>query len=77
MYFVEPEHAAAGRRVFDVALQGQPVVKDLDVWSESGGRNRVLARTFEDVAIDDSVKISFTARQGQPLLSGVEIVLAE
>jgi hypothetical protein len=31
LYFAEPDRLKAGERVFGVSLQGQEVVKDLDI----------------------------------------------
>ena len=77
LYFAEPGHAAEGDRVFDVALQGQSVLKDFDIRKAVGGRNRVLVRSFDGIAVNDTIDVAFTPRVGRPLLCGIEVVMEE
>ncbi len=74
LYFVEPQHAAAGFRVFDVALQGKSVLKNLDIFTAAQGKMKCLVKEFTDVQIDGDCTLSFTASKGQSLLSGIELV---
>ena len=77
MHFSEPAPLSVGQRVFSVALQDKTVIENLDLISESGGRHRGIVREFTDVTAESSVRIDFTAHQGDPLLCGVEIVAQE
>ena len=45
--FVEHDYSAAGKRVFNVYVQGGKVLSRLDVCAAAGGRNRALQRTFQ------------------------------
>ena len=74
LYFAEPGEVAEGDRVFDVALQGQPVLTELDIVAAAGGINRGIVRTFEEVVINDTIEISFTPRAGRALLCGIELI---
>ena len=75
LYFAEPElEAGSGDRVFDVALQGQPVLTDFDVAAEAGGPRRVVVRQFEQVAVADTLQIGFAPKSGEPLICGVEVI---
>jgi hypothetical protein len=74
LYFVEPHHTAAGARVFDVALQGNPVRTDFDIFVAAQGKMKCLVKEFTDVQIDGDFTLSFTAHKGQSLLSGIELV---
>ncbi len=47
LFFGEESWQEAGRRVFDVAINGQVLLKDFDVFKEAGGRYRALVKTFE------------------------------
>lgn len=76
LYFTEPDETTPGRRVFDVALQGNEVLTSLDIFRESGGRLRGLVREFRNTQIDGILEVALTARVGLPLLSGIEIVAA-
>ena len=44
LYFVEPQHTASGARVFDVALQGKPVLADFDIFVAAQGRMKCLVK---------------------------------
>ena len=74
LYFSEPSRAADGERVFDVALQGKPVLREFDIRKEAGGSDQGVVREFNSAAINGSIDVTFTPRSGQPLLSGIEIV---
>ena len=74
LYFVEPQHTAAGARVFDVALQGKPVLTNFDIFVAAQGRMKCLVKEFTDVQLDGDCTLTFTTHQGQSLLSGIELV---
>jgi len=44
--FIESYHDEAGKRLFDVALNGLTVLKDLDLRAAAGGRMKPLQKTF-------------------------------
>ncbi|MBP86336.1 MAG: hypothetical protein CMJ64_06435 [Planctomycetaceae bacterium] len=77
LYFAEPADVSEGDRVFDVALQGESVLKEFDVRKTASGRNRVVVRSFDGVAINDAIDVTFTPRSGRPMLSGIEVVMTE
>ena len=52
LYFVETYFDESGKRLFDVALNGQTVLKDLDIYRESGGKGIGISKSF-DVNITD------------------------
>jgi hypothetical protein len=72
LLFSEPDGLKPGERVFDVALQGGDVLKDLDIVREAGGPDRGLVKEFIVPAGKD-LKLAFTAKKGQPLLCGLEV----
>ncbi|QDT28686.1 Alcohol dehydrogenase [cytochrome c] precursor [Gimesia panareensis] len=74
LYFREPEFKAPGKRVFSVQLNGQPVIRDLDLIQETGSRQRILVRELTGVALDKSLQLDFTSQSGQPLICGLELV---
>ena len=74
LHFVEPDGLGPGERVFDVSLQGKPVLKEFDVAKEAGGADRALVREFREVAARKELKIAFAARVGVPVLCGIEIL---
>jgi len=74
LFFVEPENISPGERVFSITLQDKPVIENLDIIKETGGRFRILTRTFEGVEIDRTLRIQLKQGTGQPLLCGFEVL---
>ena len=77
LFFAEPEFVSDGERVFDVFVQGEAVLQNFDIHKEAGGSNRAIVRSIESATVKDAVDVSFTPRTGQPLLSGIEVVIVE
>jgi len=65
IYFVEPDAVKPGDRVFDVALQGQQVLKDFDIVREAGRSNQMIVKEFKGVAVRGDLTLTLT-----PLASG-------
>jgi outer membrane protein assembly factor BamB len=74
LHFVEPTATEAGQRIFGVDLEGQPVLTDLDVFRESGGRNRSLVKRFQHVRTGHELEITLRQGVGRPVIAGVEII---
>ena len=78
LFFAEPAGAKEGARVFDVALQGAPVISAFDVTRDAKGSWRTVVKEVHGVAIPDLLRISLTPTADQgglpPILSGVEIL---
>ena len=77
LYFAEVEDMRAGERIFNVSLQGKPVLKDFDIVREAGGANRCAVKEFKGVPVKDSLKVALTpaaAAAPGPVLCGIEIV---
>ncbi|MCD6359846.1 MAG: PQQ-binding-like beta-propeller repeat protein, partial [Armatimonadetes bacterium] len=79
LHFSEPDEVEPGRRVFDVLVQGQPVITGLDVVAQAGGRLRGLVKTVEGVTVADELVVQLRPRpQGlPPVLCGLEVVAQE
>lgn len=79
LYFIEPWYGTGGGlnctgwRLFDVALNGQVVLDDLDIWKQAG-HDRALKKVIP-VPVDDGViEISFPeVKSYQAVLSAVAI----
>jgi beta-galactosidase len=73
LLFAEPGAARPGERIFNVRLQGRPVLEHFDVAKEAGGPWRGVVREFRGVeAADGVLAIDLGAERGETLLSGVE-----
>ena len=74
LHFAEPDPVRPGRRVFTVAVEGKPVLKDLDIVKAAGAAQRPLVRELKGVEVAGELNLSFTASKGAPLLCGVEVI---
>lgn len=79
LYFVEPwlgvggSMEAGAMRLFDVAVNGQTVIKDLDIWKEAGA-NRALKKTVRAKVSDGILRISFpNTKAGQAIIAAIAI----
>jgi beta-galactosidase len=50
--------AVPGQRVFDIAINGKVVAKDLDIFARSGGKDRALVETFVVDAPAGTIRLS-------------------
>jgi len=78
LHFVEPDGLSAGERVFDVALQGRPVLSEFDVSREAGGQRRAIVKEFRGIRVTQELNVTLmpaaSAPNSVPVLSGIEIV---
>lgn len=70
LYFDAP---ASGPNVFDVALEGETVIKDFDA-APVAGKAVNEVREIRGVKVSGTLDIKLTARRGKTLLSGVELI---
>lgn len=75
LFFAEPEYEHAGQRSFDMSVNGQHHVQGYDPVAAAGGQMRAATLEFVHVAVDGSLQIDFSVGKGQPLLSGLELLL--
>ncbi|MBM4090507.1 MAG: methyltransferase domain-containing protein [Planctomycetes bacterium] len=77
--FAELEHETAGKRVFDVSIQGRLVAENLDVFQEAGGKNRAMVREFPGIEASDKLAVELVSKlpnptpEQLPVLQGIEI----
>lgn len=75
LYFAEPGAAEKGGRVFDVALQGKPVLSGFDIAGEAGSAMRGVVKEFKGVPVKDALEIALEPKGGlESVLCGVEIM---
>jgi len=75
LYFAETSGALTeGDRVFDVSIEGTQVLSEFDIYSEAGGQNIALSRTFSNIEVTDGVlTISTNTLADNSKISGIEI----
>ena len=85
LYFVEPWHGKGGGekddyeglRIFDVAVNGETVVDDLDPWAEAGYLGS-LKRVVTAKAKDGRLRISFPeVKAGQAIICGIAVAAVQ
>lgn len=76
--FVEPLYDSAGRRVFDVRIEDQLAINNLDIWAQAGGKGRVLVRNFLVTVWDGQLKIDLAGESSAPdpkaILQAISVV---
>jgi outer membrane protein assembly factor BamB len=79
LHFMEPECQKPGLRVFTVGLQGQTVLKELDILAETQSPNIGMTKTFSGIAIKDTLTVSLTpiTPAHETIICGIKIVLDE
>ena len=72
LYFVEHFWTAAGKRVFDVIINGNQVLTDFDVFADAGGQFVAVQHTFTTTAnANGEVVIQFVAGVDNPIVNGL------
>lgn len=66
-------HDAAGKRLFDIKLQGQTVVEKLDLFAKAGGKFKPVDLTFQAKVADGRLRIGFAAGTDFSCLSGIVV----
>jgi outer membrane protein assembly factor BamB len=75
LHFLEPEATRlGGERIFDVAIQDEVVLDDLDIVKEAGGPRRALVKTFTATPKRGRIVIELNAKgDSPPIISGLEL----
>lgn len=77
LYFAEPENLRPGDRVFSIFLQGNEVIRDLDIIGEAGTNNLGLVKECRGVRISDILNLRLVPKTGKTLLCGIELIAEE
>ncbi len=75
MHFAELDDLEPGQRVFDVHVQGRPVLEGFDIVREAGGPRRAISRDFR-ITAERELTIQFIPQAGEPRISGLELLQA-
>ena len=74
LHFAEMLFSAAGKRIFNVAIEGASVLQNFDIMAEVA-RDTAVAKSFTINVSDGVVDINFTRGSADvPMVSGIEIV---
>ena len=72
--FAELYYTAAGKRIFDVAIEGQTVLPNLDIVQAAGAPNKAIDYSFPISVTDGQLNINFTTKVGSPKVNAIRIV---
>jgi outer membrane protein assembly factor BamB len=74
LHFAEPEPAAPGSRVVNVALQGARVLEHFDIIREAGGVRKGIVKEFKGIPVTSVIELDFESLgTTPPLLCGIEV----
>jgi hypothetical protein len=74
LHFCETFFAAAGKRTFNVSINGTQVLTDFDIFATAGGENIANIQQFTEAAnASGQYVILFTSEVNNALISGIEI----
>lgn len=73
LYFATPP-PLEGVRVFDVVAQGKTVLQDVRLNPDGSSNESHSVHDLKDVSIGRELKLEFVAKQGLPVISGIEIL---
>ena len=73
VHLAELDESQAGKRIFDIKLQGEVVAEDIDVVKEAGAAKHALVYTFAGIDVERKLDIELIAKSGQPIISAVEV----
>jgi len=78
LYFIEPDEVKPGMRIFDVALQGQWILKDFDIVREAGRSNQMVVKEFKGVVVRGDLAVtlrpSASANTSTTVLCGIALI---
>ncbi|MCK4646878.1 MAG: PQQ-binding-like beta-propeller repeat protein, partial [Candidatus Aminicenantes bacterium] len=63
-----------GQRVFDVQLQGDPVLKNLDILKEAGIADKAVIKEFKGIDVENVLTIELTSKEMNPTVDQAPII---
>jgi hypothetical protein len=79
LYFADFENEQAGKRIFDIKLQGKLVLNNFDIVRQAGGSCKAIVRQFRGIVVKDNLVIELMAQDNDlsskdilPVLCGFE-----
>ena len=76
LFFGAPRNAGIKKCSFAVFLQDELAVANVELDPDAAPHTAIV-RTIEEVKIADELRIRFSAREGEPVLSGIELICTE
>jgi hypothetical protein len=73
LYFAEIYFESPGMRVFDVIVEGDTLIRDLDIFAEAG-HDMALIKSFQVTVADSQLNIGFVSVIEDPKIAAIEII---
>jgi hypothetical protein len=74
LHFCETFWTAAGKRLFNVSINGTQVLTNFDIFATAGGENIANIQQFTETADGTGTyTLTFTSNTDKALISGIEI----
>lgn len=73
LHFAEIYVKKAGRRVFGVNIEDEPVIQDLDIFAEVG-KKAAMSMAFQVSVLDNQLNIDFVRGLEDPKISAIEVL---
>nr|WP_244977345.1 NPCBM/NEW2 domain-containing protein [Deinococcus humi] len=74
LHFADLAHTVADKRIFDVTVEGQKVLSNLDIVKEAGGGNTALVKTLTPNVTGGVLNLNLSASVDYPSIAGIEIL---
>ncbi len=74
LHFADLYWSTAGKRVFNVDIEGNQVLSDFDVIAEAGSNNTALVKTFTVQVSDQNLDLDFINVTENAIISAIEII---
>ncbi len=76
LHFAETYYTAPQKRVFNVLINGKPVLKNLDIFAAAGGKDRALVEKFTGVqSVNGIINIRLTnGPVDEPTICGIQVL---
>jgi len=80
LHFAEIFDDSAGRRLENIEINGQPVLKDFDIFTDAGGMNKAVVKEFSNISPDPhgNIEVRIMTTPNSPdknaKINGIEIL---
>ncbi len=74
--FAELYWNAAGKRIFNVTLEGQTVLQNFDIWSQAGGQYKALTKSFQVTVTDGFLNLNFSTSVDNAQITSLRLMPA-
>ena len=73
LFFQTPPSQKESYTTFDVLVQGEKVLSNLDVAWQAGGAVKLLVKEFAEIEAEESIRIELVPHRGEPFISGIAL----